>query len=346
MSAGVLAMHRDDAGEPAIAVVIPCYRAANTLAAVLADIGPEVRDIWCIDDGSPDDTSAVVVKAAAADPRIHLLKRAANGGVGAAVVDGYRAAIAAGATVIVKVDSDGQMDPAFIGEFAAPILSGQADYVKGNRFFNADTVSAMPASRLIGNAGLSFFSKLSTGYWDLFDPTNGYTAIHADVAAALPLDRLHYRFFFESDLLFRLSIIHARVIELPLSAQYDAPNSHLSELRCLFTFPGLHLQNAWKRIVYNYFLRNFSIASVNLLLGVALVMFGLAFGIAHWVESAETDVPATTGTVMLSAVPFLLGMQLLLSFLSQDMAQVPREAIHPFIARRRVLVRIPEDASQ
>lgn len=329
-------------GESAIAVVIPCYRAAGTIAQVLAEIGPEVRDIWCIDDCSPDDTAAVVARAAEKDPRIHLLKRSVNGGVGAAVTDGYRAAAAAGASVIVKVDSDGQMDPAFVGNFAAPILLGQADYVKGNRFFNADTVRAMPASRLVGNAGLSFLSKLSTGYWDLFDPTNGYTAIHADVAAALPLSKVHPRFFFESDLLFRLSIIHARVVELPLPAQYDSPNSHLSELRCLLTFPGLHVRNVFKRIIYNYFLRNFSLASVNLVLGIALVAFGAAFGIFEWIESARTAVPATTGTVMLSALPFLLGMQLLLSFLSQDMAHVPHEAVHPFIARRRVLARLTD----
>jgi len=343
MNLEVLMSSPNGLSDPAIAVVIPCYRAAATIAAVLAGIGPEVRDIWCIDDCSPDDTSAVVTGAAEKDPRIRLLKRAANGGVGAAVMDGYRAAIAAGATVIVKVDSDGQMDPAFIGDFAAPILLGHADYVKGNRFFNADTVRAMPGSRLVGNAGLSFLSKLSTGYWDMFDPTNGYTAIHADVAAALPLDQIHRRFFFESDLLFRLSVIHARVIELPLSAQYDAPNSHLSELRCLFTFPGLHLRNAFKRIIYNYFLRNFSLASVNLVLGAALVAFGIAFGIVHWIDSAATGIPATTGTVMLSALPFLLGMQLLLSFLAHDMAHGPREAIHPFITRRRVLTRVRED---
>lgn len=327
----------------AIAIVVPCYRAAATIESVLTGIGPEVQGIWCIDDGSPDDTAAAIARAIERDARVHLLRRAANGGVGAAVLDGYRAAIAAGATVIVKIDSDGQMDPAFVGDFAAPILSGQADYVKGNRFFNADTVRAMPMSRVIGNAGLSFLSKLSTGYWDLFDPTNGYTAIHADVAAAIPMGSIHQRFFFESDLLFRLSTMHARVIELPMSARYDTRNSHLSELRCLITFPWLHARNIAKRILYNYFLRNFSLASLNLVIGLALLAFGLGYGVTQWLESARTGVPATTGTVMLSALPFLLGIQFLLSFLAHDMAMMPREAIHPFIARRRVLARPPKE---
>lgn len=320
-----------------IAVVIPCYRAAATIGAVLGGIGPEVAAIYCVDDASPDETPRVLDQAAAGDARIRIVSRAVNGGVGAAMTDGYRAAIADRMGILVKVDSDGQMDPALIPDFVAPILNGHADYVKGNRFFNAETVGTMPASRVVGNAGLSFMTKLSTGYWDLFDPTNGYTAIHADVAAALPLERLHPRFFFESDLLFRLSTIQARVIELPLMAQYNAPNSHLNELRCLITFPGLHLRNLVKRIAYNYFLRNFSLASVNLMLGVLLAAFGLIFGLMEWAKSFTTGVPATTGTVMLSALPFLLGIQLLLSFLSHDMAMAPREPVHPRIARMRVL---------
>lgn len=321
---------------PRVAVVIPCYSAGGTIETVIGGIGSEVAAIYCVDDASPDDTARILERAAERDARVRIIRRVVNGGVGAAMVDGYQAAIADGMGVLVKIDSDGQMDPALIPEFVAPILAGHADYVKGNRFFSADTVGAMPAARVIGNAGLSFLTKMSTGYWDLFDPTNGFTAIHADVAAALPLARLHARFFFESDLLFRLSTVQARVMELPLMAQYNAPNSHLNELRCLITFPGLHARNLAKRIAYNYFLRNFSLASVNLVLGLLLAGFGLIFGLFEWVQSIQTGVLATTGTVMLSALPFLLGMQLLLNFLSHDMAMTPREPVHPRIARLRI----------
>ena len=93
------------------------------------------------------------------------------------------------------------------------ISEHEADYVKGNRFFSSRTIAAMPALRLFGNAGLSFLTKLSTGYWDLFDPTNGYTAIEAQVARELPVDALHKRYFFESDMLFQLAVLRARVVE-------------------------------------------------------------------------------------------------------------------------------------
>ena len=320
-----------------VAVVIPCYKAAATIPSVLQGIGTEVGAIYCVDDASPDDTVAVITQAMTRDKRIRLILRQENGGVGAAMVDGYLAAIADGATVLVKIDSDGQMNPAVISSFVAPILSGEADYVKGNRFFAIDTVRRMPLVRIIGNAGLSFLTKLSTGYWDLFDPTNGYTAIHARVAAVLPLGRLHPRYFFESDLLFRLSTVRARVIELPMASTYGTERSHLSVFRCLATFPWLHVRNFLKRLFYNYFLRNFSIASVNLVLGTALAAFGLIFGVERWLAASQSDLAATPGTVMLSALPLLLGVQLILNFLSHDMATTPRDAIHHRIAKMQIL---------
>lgn len=316
----------------AIAVVIPCYQVARTIAAVVAGIGPEARHIFCVDDASTDASAEIIAGVAAADPRVRLIRRPENGGVGAAVLDGYRAALGAGCGIIVKLDGDGQSDPALLAKFCRPIQEGRADYVKGNRFYFPDKVQAMPLGRILGNAGLSFLTKLSTGYWDLFDPTNGYTAIHADVAAALPFARLHRRYFFESDMLFRLAVIRARVVELPMESVYGAETSHLGVWRCLVTFPGLHLRNLVKRIGYNYFLRNFSIASVNLVLGLALIAFGLIFGLDHWLASVATGRAATAGTVMVSALPILIGVQMGLSFLAFDIAMTPREPLQGHLA--------------
>lgn len=320
-----------------IAVVIPCFRVSRSIAGVVTAIGDEVWRVYCVDDASPDDTIDAIAVAAQNDPRVRIIKRTENGGVGAAVIDGMRAAIADGATVIVKVDGDGQMNPAFIPDFVAPIFNGEADYVKGNRFYSLDGVIRMPTLRLVGNAGLSFFSKLSTGYWDLFDPTNGYIAIHAEVARLLPFDRLHGRYFFESDLLFRLATLRARVIELPIETVYGNEASHLSELRCLLSFPFFHGRNFLKRLFYDYILRNFSAASLSLIAGLITISFGLIYGAAHWLQSLHTGEVATAGTVMLSALPFLVGVQLLLSFLAQDVALTPKTAIHGRLSSKRVL---------
>lgn len=320
-----------------VAVVVPCYRVAGTIATVLAGIGPEVDHIVCVDDACPEGSGEAIAAAARVDARIRLLRHETNRGVGAATCTGYRAAIEAGADVIVKIDGDGQMDPRLIPSFVAPIAAHEADYVKGNRFFSIETVRQMRAGRLLGNAGLSFLSKLSSGYWDLFDPTNGYTAIEARVAAELPLARLHPRFFFESDLLFRLGTLRARVIELPLAARYGEERSNLSVVQALVTFPWLHLRNFGKRVLYGYFLRGFSVASLNLVLGLALAAFGAGFGALRWSEVNAVGQPATAGTVMLAALPILIGLQMLLAFLAHDMSMVPREPVHPRLRDIRVL---------
>ncbi len=312
-----------------IAVVIPCYRVRSHLPAVLAAIGPEVAHVVCVDDACPEDSGAVALERARVDPRIELVRHERNQGVGAATRTGYRAARARGCTIAVKLDGDGQMDPRLIPALVRPIARGEADYVKGNRFFELEGLAGMPPVRLVGNAGLSLLTKLSTGYWSLFDPTNGYTAIHGAVLDHLPLDKLHARYFFESDLLFRLGTIRAVVAELPMRARYGDERSSLHVWRALVSFPFLHARNLAKRLGYNHLLRNFSVATLELATGVALCVFGAAYGGAMWVRSAITGQVASAGTVMLAGLPVLVGVQLVLSFLGFDIASEPRVPLHP-----------------
>lgn len=328
----------NDQVAPKIAVSIPCFNVAKTIEAVVATVPTNVWRIYCVDDCSRDESWAIISAVAQRDQRVVGIKREHNGGVGAAFIDGMTRAIDDGADIIVKVDGDGQMNGEFVNDFAAPIVNGEADYVKGNRFFDIERVLAMPRSRLVGNAGLSFFSKLSTGYWNLFDPTNGYVAIQAEVARLIPTKKLHPRYFFESDLLFRLSILQARIIELPLETVYGNEVSGLSIWRCLTTFPFYHARNFLKRLVYNYLLRNFSIGSVILPTGLLLVTAGVVYGAIQWIDSLRTQEPATAGTVMLSALPVLVGIQFILSFLAHDVSSVPDRPVHRRLVHKRTLV--------
>ncbi len=229
--------------------------------------GRKFRPIYCVDDACPEGSWTAAQEAAADDPRIRLIHHPRNTGVGGAVITGYRRALADGADVIVKLDGDGQMAPEDIAKLVDPILQGEADYVKGNRFFSLEDLRSMPWVRLVGNAGLSLLSKLSCGYWNLFDPTNGFTAIHARALAMLPLEKLSRRYFFESDMLFRLNSLRAVVQDVPIEARYGDERSNLSVMQALVWFPLCHLRNYSKRLFYNYFLRDFNIASVNLLIG-------------------------------------------------------------------------------
>lgn len=320
-----------------IAVVIPSYRVTRHVLGVIAGIGPEVARIYVVDDKCPDGSGAFV-RANCTDPRVTVLEHAENRGVGGAVMSGYRTAIADGAMVIVKLDGDGQMDPALIPDFVAPILAGEADYTKGNRFYDLEQIGAMPPVRLFGNALLSLMTKLSSGYWDLFDPTNGYTAIHADAARHLPLDKISERYFFETDMLFRLNTLHATVVDVPMDAVYGDETSNLKISKIATEFLAKHVRNFIKRLFYNYYLRNMSLASIELPLGVLLLAFGTTFGIRHWMQAIRTDIATPAGTVMLAALPVLMGAQLILAFLAYDIASVPRRPIHKKTRFRPVLV--------
>ena len=310
-----------------IAVVIPAYRVTAHILDVIAEIGKEVSQIFVIDDACPEGSGALVSEKCK-DKRVVVLTHSENQGVGGAVITGYRAALEAGAEIVVKVDGDGQMDPAMIADLIQPIIDGNADYTKGNRFDSLVGLREMPGIRVLGNGVLSLMSKVSSGYWNVTDPTNGFTAIHRDVLKALPLDMISKRFFFESDVLYRLSVMRAVVWDVPMEARYGNEKSNLSVLKAIFEFPGKHFVRFHKRLFYNYYLRDMSAASLELPLGAALGWFGFIFGVTKFAESVESGMPATAGTVMLSAVPVILGFQLVLAFLSHDIASVPKRVKH------------------
>lgn len=315
------------ATELIVAVVIPCYRVTNHVLDVITKIGAEVSIIFAVDDCCPDGSGEFIARNCT-DVRVVILHNPQNLGVGGAVLTGYRAAIAAGADVIVKIDGDGQMDPSLIPAFVAPIVAGEADYSKGNRFFNLEEIRAMPKARLFGNAVLSLMTKISSGYWDLFDPTNGYTAIHAGVAQHLPFEKISRRYFFETDMLFRLNTLRAVVVDVPMDAKYGDEVSNLKISRIVGEFLFKHARNFSKRIFYNYYLRDMSLASIELPLGVMLFISGCSFGLYHWINSLQEGLATPAGTVMLAALPILMGTQLMLAFLGYDIANVPRRPLH------------------
>ena len=317
-----------------IAVVIPCYRVAAQILGVIERIGPEVGWIIAVDDACPEH-SADVIERGCCDPRVTVLRHKENQGVGGAVMTGYTYAISLRAEAVVKLDGDGQMDPALIPKLCEPLLRGRADYVKGNRFYRVSDVSEMPTVRLLGNAGLSFLTKLSSGYWHLFDPTNGFTAIHRSLLGELDFEHISKRYFFESDLLYHLNQLRAAVVEMPMSARYGDEQSSLRPIRVIGLFLRGNLHNFVRRLLYSYFLRGFSAASVELLIGIPLLLFGGGFGIWRWWLSATEGLPATAGTVMVAALPLILGVQLMLSWLNFDVAAEPRHPIHPLLLERQ-----------
>jgi dolichol-phosphate mannosyltransferase len=321
---------------PRIAVVIPTYMARRSVLDVIAGIGPLVARIYVVDDCCPENTGELVENECK-DSRVSVLRHKINQGVGGAVMTGYQSAIADQMDVIVKIDSDGQMDPALIEYFVRPILAGEVDYTKGNRFFDMASVELMPPSRIFGNAVLSIMMKFSTGYWNIFDPTNGYTAVHGRVAALLPFERIERRYLFESDMLYHLSGFRAAVRDIPMRSYYGDEISGLKIGRIVGPFVYLHVVKFFRRLLSQYFVRDFSFASLCFAIGLPTLLFGTIYGAYTWWSALSSSVPTPIGTVMLVALSVILGVQLLLAFFAADTASVPRHAIHPLLSNRIVI---------
>ena len=310
-----------------IAVVVPCFAVKKQIYGVIADMPSLVDRIYIIDDACPQQTGREVAEKIS-DDRIVVITHAKNQGVGGAVISGYLAAMGEGFDIVVKVDGDGQMDPSLLPLFVAPIARGGADYTKGNRFFQLESLRDMPALRLFGNSILSLINKFTSGYWDVMDPTNGYTAIHVKVLKQMTVEKLSKRYFFESDMLFRLGTLRATVHDVPMLARYADEKSNLRIRKVLFEFPGKYAIRFLKRLFYNYVLRDFNAGSIQLGLGLLLFIAGTGFGGLHWLSSVSSGVTASSGTVMLAALPILLGGQLLIGALNYDIASVPRRCLH------------------
>lgn len=309
-----------------VAAVIPSYRVRDRILKVIEGIGPEVDLIYVVDDHCPENTGEFVKKHCS-DGRVRVIIHEKNQGVGGATMTGYRQALAGGALIVVKVDGDGQMDPGLIPRLIEPLRSSMADYVKGNRFYDLAFLRQMPFMRKLGNSGVSFMNKAASGYWNIMDPSNGFTAIHRKALENLPLDRIDKRFFFESDMLFRLNTIRAVVAEMPMKAVYGNEKSNLRIHRIALQFPLKYFSRMLKRVFYNYFLRDFNIGSLELILAFVFILFGSIFGIYKWSESIITSHPATAGTVILAGLPVILGFQSLIAFLHFDVANIPQKPL-------------------
>lgn len=302
-----------------VVCIIPTYRAATTVVPVVAEALAYVDSVIVVDDACPENSGRIVTDSYAGDSRVHVVFRSQNGGVGAATKDGIALALEQGADVIVKLDADGQMDASYIANIRR-IFEDDPDTVcvKGNRFFDESVLRAMPKVRLFGNAALSLFAKLASGYWNAIDPTNGYLAFNAGLLRVLPWRSFANSYFFEMSVLAELGLKRLPIVELEMPTIYtDAPSS-LSVRRVVWEFPPKLFRLIGRRVLVQYFLFDFNLGSIYLMVGSLLSAFAICFASYEWAESVVTHIPRSTGTVMLAVLPFLMGFQLLLNALMYD----------------------------
>ena len=310
-----------------LVVVIPAYKVEKLIAKTLDRVPDYIRHIVVVNDASPDNTAQIISTLQQKDSRIILISHQLNQGVGGAMISGFQKALELNAQIVIKIDGDGQMSDYDLIPLLTPLINGEADFAKGNRFRNFQSLRAMPLVRQIGNMGLSFLVKAATGYWNIFDPTNGFIAIRHETLRSLPFKRLHKRYFFETSLLGELYLVNAVIKDLPYPAVYGDEVSNLSVTKTLFEFPPKLWMLLMRRILLKKFLYNFGIDSLYLISGVPMLLLGLVFGIVKWIKYARLGIPAPTGTVMIPVILVILGFQLLLSVINIDLQSSPSEPI-------------------
>ena len=310
-------------GEVKIAVVIPSYKVAASITEVICSIPALVDHIIVVDDKCPQNSGKVAEELG--NPKVIVIFHEKNRGVGAAVISGYKRAMELGSDIVIKMDGDGQMNPEYINSLIEPLIQDGADYTKGNRFMDFVALRTMPKLRLIGNNILSFMEKSFSGYWNIMDPTNGYTAIHKRVLIKLNLEKIANRYFFESDMLLNLYLADAVIKDVPIPTNYGDEESSLSVWRALIKFPSRLLYGILKRIFLRYFIYDFNMASVYILLGIPMFLWGVLFGAVEWYDSYANNIPKTAGTIMLAALPLIISFEMLLQAINIDIHNVPRK---------------------
>lgn len=303
-------------------VVIPAYNVASHVRGVLKGLPAFVDAVTVVDDGSVDGTAEAARECA--DERLTLIRNPANQGVGGATIAGFKDALRHPDGVIVKMDGDGQMDPAYLPRLLDPIVEGRCEYAKGNRFLLSRELEVMPKARLAGNFVLTFLTKLASGYWNVFDPQNGYVAVQSAALRLLDVDRLSRRYFFENDLLINLNIFDFRVKDVPIPARYRGERSSMNLARILLSFPFHLFRGYWYRFYRKHVLRDFSPVALFMITGLPLLAWGVGFGAYTWIQSALQNRFASTGTVMLSVLPFLVGFELVLQAIVLEIKETPR----------------------
>lgn len=310
-----------------IAVVVPAYNEEKLISQTILSVPSFVDHIVVIDDRSTDATSDRAL--ATRDPRLTLIRHEVNTGVGGAICDGHREALKLGCDVSVVMAGDAQMDPAYLPNLLAPIVDGLALFTKANRFYSHNSFRSMPAHRIFGNIVLSFMTKLASGYWHLFDPQNGYTAIHRRALERLDLDRVAKDYSFENDLLINLNILRIPACDVPIPAVYGEELSTMRMRKVIPSLVGQLTRGFWRRIFLKYVAFSFSPVALMLFAGLGLLAFGAAVGIWALIETLGPPV-ASAGTVLMATLPILTGIHFLVGALILDIQESPdRPATQP-----------------
>ncbi len=298
-----------------VGVVVPAFNEQLLILDTLAGIPDFVDAIVVIDDASTDDTGAKVLECT--DPRVTLITHEKNSGVGGSILDGHRRMLSDGIEISVVMAGDNQMPPEFLSSLITPIVDGTADFAKGNRFYSEDSVRGMPKLRLYGSVALSLMTKAASGYWDLFDPQNGYTAIHRRALERMSLDEISQGYSFENSMLIHLNVVGARVVDVSIPARYGTETSTMNLATAGPSIACELFRGFWMRMHRKHVVPRPTAAGLFLALALVVGLFGLVVGAFATYYSRGTA-SASAGTVLLAVGSVIVALQFAIAALWID----------------------------
>jgi glycosyltransferase involved in cell wall biosynthesis len=300
-----------------VAVVVPAFDEERLVGETVRAIPGFVDRIYVVDDASRDATGAGA--EAVGDPRVQLIRHEKNRGVGAAIATGYRRALEEEIDVTCVMAADNQMDPAELQELVEPVVRGEAEYVKANRLFSGEAWKVIPRTRYLGNAVLSLFTKIASGYWHIADSQAGYTALSLGALRRLDLDRLYPRYGFPNDILVHLNVQNARVRDVPSRPIYDVGERSGMKLRSVVPrISWLLFKAFWWRMGQKYVIRDFHPLVFFYVFGVLMLGIGFVLGLVELVLRIAGN-QITSPTIVLVAVLLIAGLQMTLFAMWFDM---------------------------
>jgi len=309
-------MYRDQK----VAVVVPAYNEELLICSTLETIPVYIDRIYVVDDCSRDRTAERIAACAERDSRVIAICHEKNSGVGAAITTGYQAALADGMDIAAVMAGDNQMDPAFLPELLNPVVDGKADYTVGNRLISAEFRHGMSTWRFVGNSVLTLLTKIASGYWQMVDPQNGYTAISRRALETIPLDAIYPRYGYCNDLLVRLNVYGFRVKNVPHPARYGLERSGIKYSSYIMKLSWLLLKDFLWRLKTKYVIMSFHPLVFYYLFGVAFLLLGVLVGLYalhfKFIQGNAIFVPA-----VIALLVFGFGAQFLLFAMLFDMQQ-------------------------
>jgi glycosyltransferase involved in cell wall biosynthesis len=305
-----------------VIVVVPAHNEEKLIGQVLETMPALVDRVIAVDDASTDRTAEVLCEAGRRmGDRLRVVRHQSNGGVGAAIVSGYKAALEEGRenTLVAVMAGDAQMDPGDLPRLLMPLVKDQADYTKGNRLFTGEAWKIIPRHRYLGNAALSFLTKVASGYWHVADSQSGYTAVTSEALGVLQLHRLYPRYGFPNHLLVELNNYDFRVRDVPIRPVYNV--GEVSGIRLHRVIPALSwllVKCYFWRMKEKYIIRDFHPLVFFLALG--LLVTGTGFLLGAYIVYLRIFHGALAPTIVIfDAFLLISGMQMLFFAMWMDM---------------------------